>query len=211
MYYGTYDGACNPNPGPMGIGCSITDSHGNEVATSYAGKGAGTNNEAEYHALIEALRLAQQHGIRNLTLRGDSKIVTNQVNGIYQCKKKELIDLRDQVAELAKGFDRIKFEWIPREKNKRADQLSKQGLSEVKPANNEVKERKPKFDTPDYTITPFPGLGFALSDGKRIYAVNMNPILCSCEYFSKETLCQHIHHLKKLARTANQTNKKKAA
>ncbi|GKC48256.1 reverse transcriptase domain-containing protein [Tanacetum coccineum] len=50
-----------------------------------------TNNEAEYEALIAGLRIAEQMGVQNLQANVDSKLVANQVNGVYVAKESSMI------------------------------------------------------------------------------------------------------------------------
>ena len=45
-----------------------------------------TNNEAEYKALVAGLNLAKVAGATSVVIYCDSQVVTNQVNGDYECK-----------------------------------------------------------------------------------------------------------------------------
>ena len=45
-----------------------------------------TNNEAEYEALIARLDLVRAAGAENMIIHCDSQVVTNQVDGSYECK-----------------------------------------------------------------------------------------------------------------------------
>ena len=45
-----------------------------------------TNNEAEYEALVAGLDLAKAAGAENIVVHCDSQVVTNQINGDYECK-----------------------------------------------------------------------------------------------------------------------------
>lgn len=71
-----FDGGCRPNPGAM------------ELAVVAAGRthivrdlGHGTNTDAEWLALIEALKIARSLGTDNFVLLGDSANVVAQANG----------------------------------------------------------------------------------------------------------------------------------
>ena len=79
-----------------------------------------TNNEVEYEALIAGLNLAKAAGAKNFIVYYDSQVVTNQVNGNYECKnermKKYLKQVKDRVNSL-----RVKFAQIPREENEHTD------------------------------------------------------------------------------------------
>ena len=52
-----------------------------QVGTLAKYLGHATNNEAEYEALILGLRAAQALGIRRLQVKGDSKLIIEQVRG----------------------------------------------------------------------------------------------------------------------------------
>ncbi|GJY41847.1 reverse transcriptase domain-containing protein [Tanacetum coccineum] len=57
-----------------------------------------TNNEAEYEALIAALRIAKKMGVKTLQTYVDSRLVANQINGSYIAKesgKKEQAAIRE--------------------------------------------------------------------------------------------------------------------
>ena len=45
-----------------------------------------TNNEAEYEALVASLNLAEAAGAASVVIYCDSQVITNQVNGDYECK-----------------------------------------------------------------------------------------------------------------------------
>ena len=49
-----------------------------------------TNNEAEYEALIVGLDLAKAVRAENLVIYCDFQVVTNQVNGDYECKNERM-------------------------------------------------------------------------------------------------------------------------
>ncbi|RDX93894.1 hypothetical protein CR513_23798, partial [Mucuna pruriens] len=45
-----------------------------------------SNNQAEYETLLAGIRLAKELGVRMLTIKSDSQLVTGQVNDKYQAK-----------------------------------------------------------------------------------------------------------------------------
>ena len=45
-----------------------------------------TNNELEYEALIAGLDLAKATGAAKVVIYYDSQVITNQINGDYECK-----------------------------------------------------------------------------------------------------------------------------
>ena len=76
-----FDGGCRPNPGAM------------ELAVVAAGQahvlralGHGTSMDAEWLALIHALRVAQSIGAADAVLLGDSVAVIGQANGTVKCR-----------------------------------------------------------------------------------------------------------------------------
>lgn len=122
-----FDGSCNPNPGIMGIGYIIRDPHGDTVQTYSAELGWGTNNVAEYMALIEALKFCASQKIKKIEIYGDSTIVIDAVNGKGLKDHKRHPNIRPliaQVRELLTNFDRWTATWNRRDENADADLLS---------------------------------------------------------------------------------------
>ena len=121
-----------PNPGGHGYTgwviyttmCGIVHKHSDDLG-SYPKM---SNNVAEYGALISVLNYLKLFQMTTLkvTLRTDSQLVVRQLTGEYQCHQPHLLMLRDSVLRLSKIFPKgITFEWIPREENTVADEMSK--------------------------------------------------------------------------------------
>lgn len=125
-----FDGACAPNPGPMGIGYELSreepGTSGESRVVAYGGfqLGKGTNNEAEYRALIAGLRHALKLGAWDLMIFSDSLLVVNQVKGLWKIKKGRLRVLQTEAVGLLKLFRNVSLHHVPRERNSRADELS---------------------------------------------------------------------------------------
>jgi ribonuclease HI len=118
------DGCCLGNPGPMGIGVVIyRDGLRVEELDEYIGD--GTNNVAEYTAVIRALETAHEMGDKKVHLKSDSQLLVQQLNGEYKVRDPKLRQLKAHVDQLCTGLE-IHFEHIPREKNGEADKLSKE-------------------------------------------------------------------------------------
>ena len=49
-----------------------------------------TNNEAEYKTLVAGLDLVKTVRAANVVIHYDSQVITNQVNGDYECKGKRM-------------------------------------------------------------------------------------------------------------------------
>jgi len=132
-----FDGACEPiNPGGVATaGWFILDSKGADIAEGHrvikSGAGA-TNNVAEWCALGLALRWLLDnhkdhcHG-KTLLIHGDSQLVCKQLTREWQCRAAHLQTLRERCWEILKQleFESWQAQWIPREENQRADDLSK--------------------------------------------------------------------------------------
>ena len=82
------DGASRGNPGESGIGVLVIRGNGSRrEIRKYLGK--GTNNEAEYKALIEALGYLSDEKSRETRIHTDSLLVANQMNGLWKVKDPE--------------------------------------------------------------------------------------------------------------------------
>lgn len=123
-----FDGACVPNPGAMGIGAVLDGPEGPLAEISEKLPGQGTNNEAEYTAIIRGLEKATELGVTDLTIRGDSNLVVQQLLGKFRIREPRLRPLHARVQELAAELDSVDIQWVPREQNKRADALSYRAL-----------------------------------------------------------------------------------
>jgi ribonuclease HI len=129
-----FDGLCEPNPG--GVSCyGWIIQHGpldfmprTETGHGFVRQGPGsTNNVAEYFALGHALKHLLDAGYRGrLEIRGDSKLVIEQLSGRWKCQAPLLVPLRQRclalIELLGNDFSAI---WIPRAQNAEADELSR--------------------------------------------------------------------------------------
>ena len=122
-----FDGACRGNPGPMGIGAVLLE-NGKKVKEISKRLGKGTNNIAEWSALIEGLKLAKAHGCRELEVRGDSQLIIRQIMGRYRVKSENLIPLYHEAKRLSGNFGKIHFKWVKRDDNAITDALSNRAL-----------------------------------------------------------------------------------
>ncbi len=123
------DGGSRGNPGPAGYGAVVLDPEtGATLAERKAAIGVDTNNVAEYQGLIAGLSAARELGAREVRVRMDSKLVVEQMSGRWQVKHPSMRPLARQAAQLAAGFDRISYEWIPRAQNGQADRLANEAM-----------------------------------------------------------------------------------
>jgi len=117
------DGGARGNPGPAAYGLVIYDSEGNELLRRAVRIGRATNNVAEYSAVIAGLELARQLGITGLDVYLDAQLVVRQLTGEYRTKDPRLAELKTRTLALARELTRVRFHFIPREKNRLADSL----------------------------------------------------------------------------------------
>lgn len=118
-----FDGASSGNPGPAGYG--IVLEIGGDAITDSVYIGEATNNQAEYHGLIAGLKLARDHGVSHLDVRGDSQLVIRQMTGEYSVNNEHLRRLHGRACELAQRFDEVQFQWVSRENTGRVDELAR--------------------------------------------------------------------------------------
>lgn len=121
------DGGARGNPGPAATGYVLL--RGSErIAEGGTYLGTGTNNQAEYKAVIEGMRRAADLGIKTLTVYMDSELIVNQLMRRYKIKDAELRTLFVQAWNIMQQFATVTFTHIPREQNKEADRLVNQTL-----------------------------------------------------------------------------------
>ena len=144
------DGGARGNPGPAAIGVHICDADGNPLFEEGTYIGHGTNNEAEYKALIRLLEVAATdpviHSYAGGTLRihCDSNLVVQQVLGNWKIKEPRLKELYDEVQrkKAATGMQ-LRIKHVPREQNKDADRLVNQALDNAE-SNGKTKQSTAK-------------------------------------------------------------------
>lgn len=87
-----------------------------------------SNNVAEYRAVVRALESLHEHHEREILIFSDSRLIVNFVNGkVFTRNKPHLYVEQVDVYNLLQKFKRVSAKWIPREKNRHADALSKKG------------------------------------------------------------------------------------
>ncbi len=124
------DGGSRGNPGPAGYGAVVCDEDDNVLVERQGFIGVATNNIAEYTGLIEGLEAAAQLGAKRLTVRMDSKLVVEQMNGNWKIRNAGLKPLANNARQLAAQFDAVSYTWIPRAQNARADALANAAMDD---------------------------------------------------------------------------------
>jgi ribonuclease HI len=124
------DGGARGNPGPAGYGVVVATPSGRVLAEVAEGIGWATNNVAEYRGVIAGLRRAKELGACRVRVRADSLLVVNQQKGLWKVKNTALRPLSDETAQLARGFERVVWEHVPRERNRYADALANRAMDD---------------------------------------------------------------------------------
>ncbi|MBI2062337.1 MAG: ribonuclease HI family protein [Candidatus Yanofskybacteria bacterium] len=128
------DGGSRGNPGPAAIGVVIeSDLVGKKEYGEHIGE--TTNNEAEYRAVIFALKKiksligsdkAKENQVEFML---DSELVVKQLNKEYKLKDKNIQNFFIEIWNLTFDFGEVSFRYVPREKNKEADRIVNQVLN----------------------------------------------------------------------------------
>lgn len=128
------DGGSRGNPGPAALGVVICDEKGSVIKEYGETLGVRTNNEAEYEAVIFAMKKVKaRYGTETLQkleveVKSDSELLIKQLNGEYKVQDPKIQPLFLQIWNLKIDFGPVKFTVIPREKNKEADKLVNEAL-----------------------------------------------------------------------------------
>lgn len=127
------DGGARGNPGPAAIGVII---EGPAIGRKEYGEylGTATNNQAEYQAVIFALKkvkhlLGSDKAKESLVeIFIDSELLTRQINGEYKIKENEIQKLFLEIWNARLDFGEVRFNYISRGENKAADKIVNQVL-----------------------------------------------------------------------------------
>ena len=124
------DGGCSGNPGPAAIGVVIKEG-GKNIKPLKRAIGEGTNNIAEYTALIVGLQEALILKADEVSVKADSELMVKQVSGVYAVKHANIKPLFEQVKHLITGFKKFQIMHVLREQNAEADALVRQVLKKA--------------------------------------------------------------------------------
>lgn len=125
------DGAARGNPGPAGAGWVIRDSHGKSLAENCEYLGEKTNNQAEYLALLMALKQALALGGTKIKIFADSELMVKQLKGEYKVKNEGLKPLFEEARNLLRRFESVLVAHVVREKNADADALANRAIDQT--------------------------------------------------------------------------------
>jgi ribonuclease HI len=103
------DGGSRGNPGKSAIGIIFMEGGGKILLEYKESVGIGTNNRAEYLAIIKALGLAEKFRPSEAHIFSDSELVIRQLTGRYRVKNEGLIPLYQELKALEKKFPKVKY------------------------------------------------------------------------------------------------------
>jgi ribonuclease HI len=107
-----FDGGCRPNPGMMEIAVVV---RGRSYVTHDLGH--GTSGDAEWLALLEAIRIARSLDEPDFVLLGDSAMVVDQANGVSKCRSAKLQAHHESFRQLAAAGPPLRIRHIRRSQN----------------------------------------------------------------------------------------------
>ncbi len=127
------DATAKGNPGPSGLGIVIKDESDEILLTHKQYIGKATNNQGEYTALLESLKLLKNINTEYdfVEFYSDSLLMVSQLTGKYKIKDKYLMrnamNFWDGINKLNKKYS---ITYIPREQNAIADKLANEATRE---------------------------------------------------------------------------------
>jgi ribonuclease HI len=107
-----FDGGCRPNPGAMEIAVVVRG-----ILYHKANVGNGTNNDAEWLALLYACEMAVSLCVHDVIFIGDAALVVNQANGTAKCRSPDMRRYLDIFTRFREGFDRVRIRHTGRSQN----------------------------------------------------------------------------------------------
>ena len=118
------DGSSIGNPGPAGAGWVLLDGSASEVGRGSSFLGRATNNVAEYRALLLGLAAANAKGATHVVVRMDSELIVKQMTGRYRVRHPDMLPLNEEARKAVRDFTKVRFEYVPRERNNKANDLA---------------------------------------------------------------------------------------
>ncbi|RDX96069.1 Tf2-9, partial [Mucuna pruriens] len=155
-----------------GVGVILEGPTGTFIKQSLHFKFKASNNQAEYEALLAGMKLAQELGVRKLTVKTRYRTSQRRISS----KRPQLAKYRDQAASTASSFDKFTLLHVPKDQNERADLLAKLASTQRRGQQKTVIHEKlsmPAIERPEI-----------LSIGNKA-ATWMTPIL---DYLQKEAV-----------------------
>ena len=133
------DGSVSSNPGGIvGYGWHCVETGDEGMGVAYQGGESATNNASEWMSAAAALIyvLGQYYDVKDeVTIRSDSELLVNQLNGLWRVKHSNLKPIAAIVNLLIEELESrnmtVVAEWVPRDQNRIADALSRQTVKSL--------------------------------------------------------------------------------
>ncbi|HPI97823.1 MAG TPA: reverse transcriptase-like protein [Synergistales bacterium] len=188
-WHAYFDGASRGNPGPACAACVIFNEKREVLWERSEFLGEKTNNEAEYAALILLLEEIRKRRPSRVYIHGDSKLVINQVKGLWKVNKPHLMELLETIRTLAEGLS-LSFSWVPRSENGHADSL----------CNREL-DRRGSRQSSTFEISSLEKVAenIYIAHGTEDYAIDLAHGACTCPAFRRNGDCKHIRAVRQKA------------
>jgi len=135
------DGLVEPvNPGGIGAYAFLIYEGDKKIWEEYGIIGENlSSNQSEYIACIKALEKLLHLNLEDedILINSDSSLLINQLKGIYRVRSRRILPLYEKVKVLLLNFKKVNFNWIPREENFEADNLTRKAyLDYIKKLRN---------------------------------------------------------------------------
>lgn len=125
ILHGYIDGASRGNPGHSASGIVLKDERGGILYAEGTYLGEGTNNSAEYAALLRCLKRAKKFRCHKMIVHSDSELLVRQFHGEYQVKNPNLRKSLKQIKTLIASLPfPVELRHISSEKNRDADRVA---------------------------------------------------------------------------------------
>jgi ribonuclease HI len=123
------DGGSRGNPGKAA--CAFVVYKDNKVTyEEFRYLGISTNNQAEYSALLEALKYLVRNNIFEASFFSDSELMVKQIKKLYKVKDENIQKLYNEAQREISKFKKFEISHVRREQNKLADKLVNRCLDE---------------------------------------------------------------------------------
>lgn len=125
------DGASRGNPGPAAYAYIFTSKNRKIIEKNSGYIGIKTNNQAEYIAVLNAIKKSKDKEFDQIFLYSDSQLLVKQLNGEWDVNDIELKSFHEKIRKEIKDL-KIVFQHVPRSNRyiKIADSLCNKMLDE---------------------------------------------------------------------------------
>ena len=109
-----------------------------------------SNNIADYEGLIAGLKAVAALGVKRLTIKGNSQLLVNFSNKVYEPKDEHMEAYLTEVRKMEKQFSGLELQHVPRGTNKEADDIARRASKRLPQELGDFEERlfKPSVAPP---------------------------------------------------------------